>query len=146
MADPTFTPKVYKTNNGDRQVVASGGEIDIESGGAFKIAGVDKTAQLSAALAGLAVGKKIAFGEVTLDGANPTPIVTGLAVVETCVVIAKRSTAPGLDPTHFTVDYGGGVAAGTVNVYAWKPTAANDGTLIASTNNSAVLSYIALGS
>lgn len=32
-------PKVYKTNNGDKMVVASGGEVDVESGGSFKLAG-----------------------------------------------------------------------------------------------------------
>ena len=34
MADATYSPKVYKTNGGDKQVVASGGTLDIESGGA----------------------------------------------------------------------------------------------------------------
>lgn len=40
MVDNTYQPKVYRTNGGDKQVVASGGEIDIESGGALKIGGV----------------------------------------------------------------------------------------------------------
>ena len=35
MADATFGPKVYKNNNGDTVVVASGGEINIETGGAI---------------------------------------------------------------------------------------------------------------
>ena len=33
MTDATYGPKVYKNNNGDRVVVASGGEVKIESGG-----------------------------------------------------------------------------------------------------------------
>jgi hypothetical protein len=33
MADTTYLPKVYKKNGGDVEVVASGGEIQIESGG-----------------------------------------------------------------------------------------------------------------
>lgn len=44
MADATYQPKVYRTSGGDKQVVASGGELDIESGGAFKLAGTQVTA------------------------------------------------------------------------------------------------------
>lgn len=32
MADTTYQPKVYKKNNGDQQVVASGGSILMETG------------------------------------------------------------------------------------------------------------------
>ena len=35
----TYMPKTYKTDDGDRQVIASGGSIDIESGGVIKAAG-----------------------------------------------------------------------------------------------------------
>jgi hypothetical protein len=137
----------YTEQGGARTVI--GGEIDIVSGGALKIAGTDKTAVLAAAVAaptaGVAAGYKVARGEVTLDGTNPTPIVTGLATVVACAVTDKRATAPGLDPTHFTVDYGGGVTAGTVNLYAWKPTGSGDATLIASTDNDDVVSWIAIG-
>lgn len=45
-------PLVYKTNNGDKQVVASGGVIDFEASTGLKIGGVDITAQL--AIAGVA--------------------------------------------------------------------------------------------
>lgn len=43
MPDTTYQPKVYRTNGGDKMVVASGGEIDFESGGALKIAGTQVT-------------------------------------------------------------------------------------------------------
>ena len=33
MADATYGPKVYMEQGGDRQVVASGGSLDVESGG-----------------------------------------------------------------------------------------------------------------
>ncbi len=39
----TYQPKVYREQGGIREVVASGGELDIESGGALKIAGVQVT-------------------------------------------------------------------------------------------------------
>lgn len=44
MTDATYGPKVYMTSGGDKQVVASGGEIDVESGGALKIAGTQVNA------------------------------------------------------------------------------------------------------
>lgn len=39
MADATYGPKVYRKVGGDDIVIASGGSIDIESGGAFKLNG-----------------------------------------------------------------------------------------------------------
>lgn len=48
MADPTYIPKTYETLGGDKIVVASGGVLDIETGGALKFAGVDVTATLAA--------------------------------------------------------------------------------------------------
>ncbi len=33
MADATYQPKIYKNNNGDRQVIVSGGELRVETGG-----------------------------------------------------------------------------------------------------------------
>jgi len=42
--DTTYGPKVYKTDGGDKQVIASGGTIDVESGGILAIAGTTVTA------------------------------------------------------------------------------------------------------
>lgn len=39
MADATYQPKVYKKDGGDTLVVASGGEIVVESGGAITNSG-----------------------------------------------------------------------------------------------------------
>lgn len=44
MADATYGPKVYLTSGGDKQVIASGGEVDVESGGALKLAGTQVVA------------------------------------------------------------------------------------------------------
>lgn len=44
MVDTTYQPKIYKKNNGDNLIVASGGEIDFESGASLKIAGTAVTA------------------------------------------------------------------------------------------------------
>ncbi len=43
-ADTTYQPKIRHENGGDKLAIASGGEIDIESGGDFKIAGTKVTA------------------------------------------------------------------------------------------------------
>lgn len=40
----TYQPATYRTNGGDKHVIASGGELDVESGGALKIAGTQVTA------------------------------------------------------------------------------------------------------
>lgn len=144
MADATYEPKVYKNENGDKQVVASGGQIDIESGGAFKVAGVDKTAAVAAAVEkpvdGLATGYKIARGEIALDGTNPTAIGTGLTTVTGFACALKGTAAPGVGTTIITYD----ISGGTVNLYAWKPTSNVDPTLIASTGTETV-GWLAVG-
>lgn len=44
MPDATYGPKVYKDSNGDRQVVASGGEISVETGGKITANGTQASA------------------------------------------------------------------------------------------------------
>lgn len=43
-ADATYQPKVHRRQGGDQLSVASGGVLDIESGGALKLAGTQVTA------------------------------------------------------------------------------------------------------
>jgi len=85
----------------------------------------------------------VAAGEVTLDGSNPTPVATGLSKVLAATVSLKQATAPGDDPSWLSVDYSG--TDGTLNVYAWKNTGGTDPTLVASTNSTAVVSWVAWG-
>jgi hypothetical protein len=85
---------------------------------------------------------RVARGEVTLDGSNPTPITTGLNTIVAATVTLKKTTSPGDDPVGATVDYTG--SDGTLNLYAWK-TDGTDPTLVASTNNSAVFCWVAVG-
>ena len=84
-------------------------------------------------------------GEVTLDGSNPTSVATGLTKVIAAAVTLKTAVAPGDDPSWLTADYGGAVPAGQLDVHAWKNTGGTDPTLIASTNNTAIVSWIAFG-
>lgn len=76
-------------------------------------------------------GLKVVRGETALDGANPTPVATGLTTVVAFTATLKGTAAPGLGTSMLTANIAG--AAGNVDVYAWKPTGAADTTKIAST-------------
>lgn len=84
----------------------------------------------------------VARGEVVLDGSNPTTVNTGLTSIAAACASIKGTTPPD-DPLIITVDYAGGA----LNIYAWTPTAGTPDTfpLVASTNNTAVISWIAVG-
>lgn len=90
------------------------------------------TGLLALAVSGVAAGYKLARGVTALDGSNPTPVTTGLTTVVAATVSLEGSSAPGVGTSVLTVastNYGTGALA----VYAWKVTATNDATLIAST-------------
>ncbi|MGD9879019.1 MAG: hypothetical protein AB7E70_21020 [Hyphomicrobiaceae bacterium] len=126
MADATYQPKVYRKGGGDTLVVASGGSIEIESGGTLNIDGS---------------AIKIKSGVGTLDGTNPTAVVTGLSSVVS-IVAGLNGTAAPADATHvFSAVVGTG---GTAHVYGWMPTSGTDPTLVASTNTEA-FAWIAVG-
>ena len=117
--------------------LASGGDINLASGAGLKLANIANYQVNGVSPTGI-----VKSGTVTLDGSNPTPITTGLTTVTTAVLSLNTSTAPGDDPVYFTETYSGG----TVNVYAWKNTGGTDPTLVASTNNTATVDWIAVGS
>lgn len=120
MADATYSPKVYKTNGGDKQVVASGGTLDIESGGALEIAGTDVTAILATAPAAVAAGYKIARGVHTTVDEDDT-VVTGLTTV--VVVVASLGSDPvaGCSKVSATIgDQAGSPAAGSIQIKSWE--------------------------
>lgn len=52
MADATYLPKVYMKQGGDEQVVASGGTINVETGGAIKANGTQAAAITNAPAGG----------------------------------------------------------------------------------------------
>ena len=88
-------------------------------------------------------GERVVTGTVQLDGTNPTPVALASYMAE-CkggVVSIEGTATPGLDPTTVT----SAVSGTTLNVYAWKPTASGDATLIASTNNERVVHFVAWG-
>ena len=69
------TSKVYN-NDGDNLVIASGGSIDIESGGALKLAGTDKT-DILAKLTGLTVAALDGSTGKTACLTNGLTVITG---------------------------------------------------------------------
>lgn len=138
MPDNTVQSKCYHKQGGDEIVVKSGGKVTVESGGSIEMA-----AGSTLKLDGAAI--RMVAGEVTLDGSNPTSVTTGLTTITSAVAVFKQATAPGDDPVDLTVDYGGSVPAGRLDIHAWKNTGGTDPTLVASINNSAVVSYIAFG-
>ena len=86
---------------------------------------------------------RIARGEVTLDGSNPTTVATGLNTIVSATVSLKTTSAPGDDPSWVSVNYTG--SDGNLDVYAWKNTGGTDPTLVASTSSTAVFTWIAVG-
>jgi len=149
MADATHASKIYRTNSGDKLAVASGGVVDVESGGALKIAGTDKTAVLAAAVAapvgGVAAAYKIARGQHTTLDADDT-VVTGLATV--VAIVASLDSDPVAGCQTVTASIGDQVAApvaGSVFIKTWKATAAGDTDVIPATTFTKLVNWIAIG-
>ena len=145
MADATYQPKVYRNTNGDKQVVASGGIVDFESGAQLQIAGSDRTAPLATAPAAVAAGYKIARGQLTTVTASDT-VVTGLATVVS--VVASLDSDPVDDPFMCTASIGdqaGTPAAGSVLIKTWKNTGGTDPTPTAAGTFSKKVNWIAVG-
>lgn len=146
MTDVTYGAKVYEKQGADQLVVASGGSINIESGGALQVAGVDMTAAIAALppstnyAIGAASGYKVARGETALDGTNPTPVAHGLTTCIAFVATLKGTAAPGVGTSVLTANINGA----NVDVYAWKPTSNADPTLIASTGTESFY-WVAVG-
>lgn len=86
---------------------------------------------------------RVLGGTVQLDGGNPTPIALAnyLREVKGAVVSMEGSGAPGDDPSMLS----SAISGTTVNVYAWKNTGGTDPTLVASTDNTRLVNWLAWG-
>lgn len=73
-------------------------------------------------------------GEIALDGSNPTAITTPFSTVTGVAVCLQDATAPGVGTS--VISYA--ISGSTVNIYAWKPTTADNTTLAASTGTETV--------
>lgn len=88
--------------------------------------------------------RAVVGGTVQLDGGNPTPIALSAYFDDidfAMVTLVGDASAPGDDPVM--VDHA--ISGTTINVYAWKHNG-TDPTLIASTDNTHSVSFLAVGS
>ncbi|MGJ5149863.1 hypothetical protein [Bradyrhizobium sp. HKCCYLR1023] len=141
----TSNVKVGFEQGGARGYVKNGGAFDIESGGQLQIGGVDKTAQLAAAAAGIAAGYKIARGQQTTVTAADT-VVTGLATVVS--VVASLESDPVDNPFMVSAQVGdqaGAPAAGSIIIKTWQNTTGTDPTPAAATTFGKKVNWIAIG-
>ena len=111
MADATFITKVYEKDGGDTVVVASGGLIDIETGGDLKYNGnslIDEIAALSGldstelgfingAASGAATASKAAVYDAAgkLYRSSATPAAAGTAITDATVLTAEFNAVTG---------------------------------------------------
>jgi hypothetical protein len=150
-ADATYGPKIYKKSGGDELIVASGGTIDVESGGSFKLAGTAVTASaaelnalastgLSAAelafLNGVTAGTATASKALVLDSSKGISTITSATIT----TLTAPTIAGGTDFTG-RVTTTDGVASGTARVVGGRATAnvsSTDTVTAADSNNSFV--------
>lgn len=139
----TQNAKVGVEQGGNRMFVKSGGELDIESGGALKIGGVDVTASAGGSgVAGVAAGYKLArsAAPVALDASNPTSVAHGLTTCVAAVACLAGTSAPGDSTSVLSVAINGA----NLDVYGWKPISGTDPTLVAS-DGTETFHWIAIG-
>lgn len=130
--------KVSATNNGNVEGIA----FETSTADNDVIEGMSSDASDAfVGVTGVAAGYKIARGTVSLDGANPTTVATGLATIVSASAQLYGNVAPGLGTSLVTILYPGG---GDLELHAWKPTGAGDTTLIASTGTD-IVHWIAIG-
>lgn len=122
MADATYQPKVYRTNGGDKQVVASGGTLEVESGGKLLapfVLGVD-IADLSAEASYYIVSPyaadivalySVIDGAVSTADVTITPSIGGVDVTNGALTIATSGSGAG-DVDSATPTAAKSVAAG----------------------------------
>jgi len=123
----TFNAKVYHSD-ADTMVVASGGVLNIESGGQFQIGGVDMAAAVAALppatnyAVGVAASYKVARGVHQQVAATDT-IVTGLTTVVAVVVSAIQApTAKQAFVAGTIGNQTGAPAAGSIYTKTFKDT------------------------
>lgn len=108
MADATYTPKTYRTSGGNKLVIASGGELDVESGGSLKLAGTAVSATAaelnSLADASNADGAALAYQDTQLTAAQ----LNGLAAANIDVVTSPGAGIAAIPvAVHLFLDHGG---------------------------------------
>lgn len=151
-ASDTQDVKCGIEQGGARIFVKSGAEIDVESGGALKIAGVDKTAAVAGLPAttnyavGVAAGYKVARGQHTMLSALDT-IATGLTAVVAIVASLESDPILTCDRASAAIgDQSSAPVAGSAYLKVWMPTTEGDTHPIAATGYAGIkVNWVAVG-
>lgn len=126
MADATFQPKVYRKQGGDTIIVASGGVMDVESGGALKIAGTQVTA--TAAELNTLASQTITLGAgAGITGGTGTVYLNSVQLSGTIYKTQILIDLTGLGSSTTDLDI---IGVGASVAYIAKLTAAQNGTTI----------------
>lgn len=135
----------FHLGSGCTQTVESGGIINIASGGAFKIAGTDRTTALTTSPAAIAAGYKLARGQSTTVAASDT-IASGLATVVAVVCSYDTDVADANSWVTCSIgDQAGTPVAGSFLLKTWQNTSGNDPTPAAAGSFSKKVNWIAVG-
>ena len=134
---------------GKRLEIAALAEIDFLASSLLKFAGVDKRAELAAAVLtpvnGQAAGYKLARGVATPTGGSDT-IATGLAtVVSVVLALEDEPTLTHMFSQGDIGDQAGSPAAGSFILTSSKPTTSTDVTPIAATTPFSPVNWVAIG-
>lgn len=126
MADATYQPKVYSKQGGDTFIVASGGTLDVESGGALKIAGtqvnataaeINNAADVSARRVELTASAAVTAGVQSVE-LNHASVVIAATIADAAnhpgLFVVKDTSATGT--TAHTLTLTAGTFNGTNNV------------------------------
>lgn len=87
-------------------------------------------------------GHRVVYGQVQLDGSNPTPVALASYMARIDGAIATLMT--GAIPADGLMGVTVGVSGTTLNIYAWG-TNGTDPTPTASTDNTGIVSFVAWG-
>ena len=127
-----YVPKVYKTDGGDKLVVASGGTIEVESGGTITLAdGGLEAADVACADGKILVGNASAKATAVDMSGDATIANTGAVTIATGAV--EDSMIEGLADGEFIIGVDGTAANNAKVTMSSHATLANDGALTLAT-------------
>lgn len=144
-ADQSYQVKIQERQGGDELHVASGGTLEIETGGKLSFNGVDQTAALALAPSAVAAGYKIARGVVAITNAHSgiETVVSGLATVVAVVISMEDDPTTTCEMVTASIgDQAGAPAAGSFYAKGWKTLG---GTPAAMTTTTVNARWLAIG-
>lgn len=129
MADATYIPKVYHAQGSDEVVVADGGKITVESGGAIEVLSGTGTCSTNAVTINALSGKITTEALTTAAGAAVTLTITNDQVVATDIILLTRQGGTSDEGTEIMLATAG-AGSFTILIENRHASAAFDGTFI----------------